>query len=73
MSKSLTEALSVADASASVCSLTGSTIAFDHASADARWRDHHTPKTYGLLISLHSEDSNHRLNLTQVLGLAGQA
>ncbi|WP_205853790.1 GAF domain-containing sensor histidine kinase [Phenylobacterium deserti] len=24
------------------------TIAFDHASADPRWRDHHTPKAYGL-------------------------
>lgn len=23
-------------------------IAFDHASIDARWRDHHTPKSYGL-------------------------
>jgi pimeloyl-ACP methyl ester carboxylesterase len=35
-------------------------------------RSFETPKTYGLLISLHSEDSNHRLNLTQVLGLAGR-
>ena len=24
------------------------TIAFDHASADPQWRDHHTPRTYGL-------------------------
>ena len=30
------------------------------------------PKQYGLLISLHSEDSNHRLNLSQVLGIVGR-
>jgi predicted esterase len=30
------------------------------------------PKEYGLLVSLHSEDSNHRLNLAQVLGIAGR-
>lgn len=30
------------------------------------------PKEYGLLISLHSEDSNHRLNLAQVLGVIGR-
>jgi len=30
------------------------------------------PKEYGLLISLHSEDSNHRMNLSQVLGIAGR-
>jgi pimeloyl-ACP methyl ester carboxylesterase len=30
------------------------------------------PKEYGLLISLHSEDSNHRMNLAQVLGTAGR-
>jgi pimeloyl-ACP methyl ester carboxylesterase len=30
------------------------------------------PKEYGLLISLHSEDSNHRMNLSQVLGTAGR-
>jgi fermentation-respiration switch protein FrsA (DUF1100 family) len=29
-------------------------------------------KQYGLLVSLHSEESNHRLNLSQVLGLAGR-
>ena len=28
-------------------------------------------KEYGLLVSLHSEESNHRLNLSQVLGIAG--
>jgi poly(3-hydroxybutyrate) depolymerase len=28
-------------------------------------------KIYGLLVSLHSEDSNHRLNLSQVVGIAG--
>lgn len=30
------------------------------------------PKEYGLLVSLHSEDSNHRLNLAQVLGIVGR-
>lgn len=30
------------------------------------------PKKYGLLVSLHSEDSNHRLNLSQVLGITGR-
>jgi hypothetical protein len=30
------------------------------------------PKQYGLLVSLHSEDSNHRLNLSQVLGIGGR-
>jgi pimeloyl-ACP methyl ester carboxylesterase len=30
------------------------------------------PKEYGLLVSLHSEDSNHRLNLAQVLGIAAR-
>jgi len=30
------------------------------------------PKSYGLLISLHSEDSNHRQNLAQVLGIVGR-
>src|ERR1017187_8328410 len=30
------------------------------------------PKEYGLLISLHSEDSNHRMNLSQVLGIVGR-
>jgi pimeloyl-ACP methyl ester carboxylesterase len=30
------------------------------------------PKQYGLAISLHSEESNHRLNLAQVLGIAGR-
>ena len=29
-------------------------------------------KEYGLLVSLHSEDSNHRLNLAQVLGVVGR-
>lgn len=29
-------------------------------------------KEYGLLLSLHSEESNHRLNLAQVLGIAGR-
>jgi predicted peptidase len=28
-------------------------------------------KEYPLLLSLHSEESNHRLNLSQVLGIAG--
>jgi len=35
-------------------------------------RSFDAPKEYGLLISLHSEDSNHRLNLAQVLGVAGR-
>jgi predicted esterase len=35
-------------------------------------RTFETPKEYGLLISLHSEDSNHRTNLAQVLGIAGR-
>jgi predicted esterase len=35
-------------------------------------RSFDSPKEYGLLISLHSEDSNHRLNLTQVLGIVGR-
>ncbi|MEI9973493.1 MAG: alpha/beta hydrolase-fold protein [Ignavibacteriota bacterium] len=35
-------------------------------------KSYDAPKEYGLLISLHSEDSNHRLNLTQVLGIAGR-
>lgn len=35
-------------------------------------RSFEAPKQYGLLLSLHSEDSNHRLNLTQVLGIAGR-
>ena len=35
-------------------------------------RSFDAPKQYGLLISLHSEDSNHRLNLIQVLGIAGR-
>lgn len=35
-------------------------------------RDFDPPKEYGLLISLHSEDSNHRLNLSQVLGVVGR-
>jgi predicted esterase len=30
-------------------------------------------KQYGLLISLHSEDSNHRQNLAQVLGIVGRS
>jgi len=29
-------------------------------------------RLYPLVVSLHSEESNHRLNLTQVLGLAGR-
>jgi fermentation-respiration switch protein FrsA (DUF1100 family) len=29
-------------------------------------------KEYPLLVSLHSEESNHRLNLSQVLGIAGR-
>ena len=37
---------------------------FDPKSFDPR-------KEYGLLVSLHSEESNHRLNLSQVLGIAG--
>jgi predicted esterase len=35
-------------------------------------RSFDAPKEYGVLISLHSEDSNHRLNLTQVLGIVGR-
>ncbi|HUB81014.1 MAG TPA: alpha/beta hydrolase-fold protein [Bryobacteraceae bacterium] len=31
------------------------------------------PRGYGLLISLHAEDTNHRQNLVQVLGIAGRA
>ena len=35
-------------------------------------RSFETPREYGLLISLHSEDSNHRMNLSQVLGIVGR-
>ncbi len=35
-------------------------------------RSFDTPKSYGLLVSLHSEESNHRLNLSQVLGIVGR-
>jgi predicted esterase len=30
------------------------------------------PKEYGLLLSLHAEESNHRMNLSQVLGVIGR-
>ena len=35
-------------------------------------RSFEPPKEYGLLVSLHSEDTNHRQNLAQVLGIVGR-